>query len=98
MEQQTIEISPSELRAILKEYEYDPDVMCEDDERVIRIKRALQKLQEPDRILWCLYMDLGASRKVGAVLHVSHSTVLKEINRIKLEIKYQMMIDNYDIS
>lgn len=96
--EQKIDISPSELRAILKEYEYDPDVMCEDDDRVILIKRALQKLQEPDRILWCLYMDLGASRKVGAVLHVSHSTVLKEINRIKLEIRCLMMTDNYDIS
>jgi DNA-directed RNA polymerase specialized sigma subunit len=93
-----IDISPTELRAILKEYEYDPDIMCEDDERVIRIKRALQRLQDPDKILWCLYMDLGASRKVGKVLGVSHSTVLKEINRIKLEIRYQMMIDDYDIS
>ena len=96
--EQKIEITPSELRAIMKEYEYDPDIMCEDDERVIKIKRALQKLQDSDRILWCLYMDLGASRKVGSVLHVSHSTVLKEINRIKMEIRYQMMIDDYDIS
>lgn len=96
MEQPKIEISPSELRAMLKEYEYDPDVMCEDDERVIRIKRALQKLKDYDRILWVLYMELGASRKCGAVLGVSHSTILKEINRIKMEIRYQMMIDDYD--
>ena len=96
--EQKIDISPSELRAMMKDYEYDPDIMCEDDERVIKIKRALQKLQDYDRILWVLYMELGASRKVGSVLHVSHSTVLKEINRIKLEIRYQMMIDDYDIS
>lgn len=96
--EQKIDISPSELRAMMKDYEYDPDIMCEDDERVIRVKRALQKLQDYDRILWVLYMELGASRKVGSVLHVSHSTVLKEINRIKLEIRYQMMIDDYDIS
>ena len=96
--EQKIDISPSELRAMMKEYEYDPDIMCEDDERVIKIKRALQKLQDYDRILWVLYMELGASRKVGSVLHVSHSTVLKEINRIKLEIRYQMMIDDSDIS
>lgn len=96
MEQPKIEISPTELRAILAEYEYNQDVMCNEDVRVIKIKRALQKLQEPDRILFCLYMDLGASRKVGSVLHVSHSTVLKEINRIKMEIRYQMMVDDYD--
>lgn len=96
MEQPKIEISPSELRAILAEYEYNPDVMSDEDVRVIKIKRALAKLNAPDRILFCLYMDLGASRKVGACLGVSHSTVLKEINRIKMEIRYQMMIDDYD--
>lgn len=89
-----LNIKPEELRAILKEYEYNDDVMCEDDERVRAIKKALTKLNEADRIIFCLYMDLGASRKVGKVLGVSHSTILKEINRIKMEIRYQMMADH----
>ncbi len=91
-----IGISPEELRAIIAEYDYNEDIMTDEDVRVIKIKRALTKLPLPDKILFCLYMDLGASRKVGTVLGVSHSTILKEINRIKVEIRYQMMIDNYD--
>lgn len=94
MAQPTIEIDPNELKAIMAEYEYKPDVMTKDDVRVIKIKKALGKLDVPDRVIFCLYMDLGASRKVGKVLGVSHSTILKEINRIKMEIRYQVMIDN----
>lgn len=89
-----ISISSEELRAIMDEYKYNPDVMNGEDERVSQIKRALGKIDMPDQIIFCLYMDLGASRKVGQVLGVSHSTILKEINRIKKEIRYQIMIDN----
>lgn len=94
MTDQKIDIKPEELRAIMAEYEYDPDMMCDEDERVHKIKKALTKLPMPDRIIFCLYMDMGASRKVGKVLGVSHSTILKEINRIKTEIRYQIMIDD----
>lgn len=94
MQEQTLKISPEELRAIMKEYEYDDDVMNDEDERVRKVKRAMTKLQMADRIIFCLYMELGASRKVGMVLGVSHSTILKEVNRIKREIRYQIMIDD----
>ena len=57
------------------------------------VKKAISKLNDPDRIIFCLYMDLGGSRKVGKVLGVSRTTVLKEINRIKMEIRYLMMAD-----
>ena len=90
-----IDINPDELRAIMVEYEYNPDVMCDDDERVILVKRALTKISKPDKILFCLYMDQGSSRKVGKILGVSHSAILKEIKRIKGEIRYQIMIDDY---
>ena len=86
-------INPEELRAILADYKYDDDIMCDDDERVLAIKKAISKLNDPDRIIFCLYMDLGGSRKVGKVLGVSRTTVLKEINRIKMEIRYLMMAD-----
>lgn len=79
-----INITPDELHQIMKEYEYDPDVMNDEDERSLAIKKAMTKLPEADRIVWCLYMDLGSSRKLGALLGgVSHSTILKEINRIR---------------
>lgn len=95
-EEQKITISPEELRAIMAEYEYHEDIFNDEDTRATMIKRALSKIPLPDRIIFCLYMDLGASRKVGAVLGVSHSTILKEINRIKVEIRYEMMNDDYD--
>ena len=94
MQEQTIQVSPEELRAIMKEYEYNEDIMNDEDDRVIKVKRALTKLNDADRIIFCLYLDLGASRKVGKVLGVSHSTILKEVNRIKREIRYQIMIDD----
>ena len=94
MQEQTLKISPEELRAIMKEYEYDDDVMNDEDERVRKVKRAMTKLKMAVRIIWVLYMELGASRKVGACLGVSHSTILKEVNRIKREIRYQIMIDD----
>ena len=88
-----IQIKPEELRAILADYKYEEDVMTNDDERVIEIKKAISKLLEPDRIIFCLYVDIGSSRKLGKILGVSRSTVLKEINRIKLEIRSKMMED-----
>lgn len=82
-----IDITPDELHAIVKEYEYDPDVMNDEDERSLAIKMAMTHLTEADRIIWCLYMELESSRKLGQLLGgVSHSTILKEINRIRDEI------------
>lgn len=89
-----IKVDSNELKAILEEYKYNPDVMSEEDERVIKCKKALGKIPIPDRTIFCLYLDLGASRKVGKLLGVSHSTILKEINRIKKEIRYFIMIDD----
>lgn len=88
-----IQIKPEELRAILADYQYDDDIMNDDDERVLEIKKAISRLSEPDRIIFCLYIDIGSSRKLGRILGVSRSTVLKEIARIKLEIRHLMMED-----
>ena len=88
-----IQIKPEELRAILADYKYDDDIINDDDDRVREIKKAISKLLEPDRIIFCLYVDIGSSRKLGKILGVSRSTVLKEINRIKLEIRSKMMED-----
>lgn len=86
-----IDITPDELHSIMKEYAYDPDIFNDEDERSLAIKLALSKIPDSDRIIWCLYMELGSSRKLGAILGgVSHSTILKEINRIRMEIIEQM--------
>ena len=82
-----IDITPDELRAILSEYAYDPDIMNNEDERSLEIKKAMTCLDDAERIIFCLYMELQSSRKLGEFLGgISHSTVLKEINRIRKKI------------
>ena len=82
----TIKISPPELKAILKEYSYEEDIFTEDDPRVQTVKWALSQIPDADRIIFCLWLDQESSRKVGKILGVSHSTILKELKRIKKEI------------
>ena len=53
---------------------------------MVAIKWALSKIPDADRIIYCLWLDLESSRKVGKILGVSHSTILKELKRIKNEI------------
>lgn len=84
-------ITGKELRSILGEYEYNDDVMCEDTAKVRAAKKALQNISESDRIIYCLYLDQQSSRKVGKLLGVSHSTILKQLQRIKAELLYQIM-------
>lgn len=82
----TIKITASELKDILKEYEYEEDIFTLDDPRVVAIKWALSQIPDADRIIFCLWLDQQSSRKVGKILGVSHSTILKELKRIKAEI------------
>ena len=98
-----INITPDELRAIMKEYAYDSDPMNPEDERSLEIKWALSKQPEADQIIWCLYMELESSRKLGELLGgVSHSTILKEVNRIRENIisllKTRTIIDNQTLT
>lgn len=83
-------INPKTLKDILSEYAFNDDIMCQEDERTMATKWALSQIPEADRILFCLYLDLGASRKVGTLLGVSHSTILKEMHRIKTMIKSEL--------
>ena len=95
MQKIDIDITPDELRSIVKEYEYNPDPMNDEDERSLAIKEAMTHLPDADRIIWCLYMELQSSRKLGALLGgVSHSTILKEVTRIRDEIMKNMGLTN----
>ena len=78
------EITPKEIKDVLKEYEYDSDIMNDEDPRVLAIKEALAQVPPADKIMFCMYLELGSSRRLGKFLGgISHSTVLKEIKRIK---------------
>ena len=84
--QSQLRIAPNELRKIIDEYRPDDDIMRDDDDRVYQIKKALWQLSEPEKIIFCLYLDQRSSRKVGKLLGVSHSTILNEIKIIKAKI------------
>jgi DNA-directed RNA polymerase specialized sigma subunit len=92
-----IKITGTELRAIMDEYKFNDDVMCDDSQKVRVAKMALQKISESDRIIYCLYLDQQSSRKVGKILGVSHSTILKQLQRIRQELLYQIMSIDEDL-
>ena len=78
------DITKKEIKDVLADYEYNDDIMCDEDPRTLAIKEAMTELPQQDKIIFCMYLELGSSRKLGKFLGgISHSTVLKEIQRIK---------------
>ena len=79
-------ITSEELKAIMADYEYNPDILSEEDERTIKIKHALTKLPLADKIIFCLQTDIQSFRKVGNILGISYTSVFNEFKRIRNEI------------
>ena len=77
-----MKITSEELKAILADYEYNSDILCDEDERAIKIKHALTKIPLADKIIFCLQTD----RKVSKILGVSYTTIFNEYKRIRNEI------------
>ena len=74
----------SEFRKIRQDYTYNPDIMNEEDERSIRLKKIIdQKLSLADKTIILLYVDCQSYRKLGKRLGVSHMTIRREVQRIK---------------
>lgn len=71
------------LKEIIDEYKPDNSIWREDNQLIDKIKRAIQKLNDADKIIFILYCETGSLREVGKKLGVSHSTIFKEIKRIK---------------
>ena len=75
----------------MEEYAYHEDVMSDEPQKVRIAKKALSMLPEPDRILFTLCLDKESSRDVGKILGCSHSTILKQIKKIKQDIIFNIM-------
>lgn len=74
----------AEYRIIRAEYAFDPDVMCRDDERVRRVKEIVDtRLSAVDKTIILLYADCQSLRKLAKKMGVSHTTIRKDVNRIK---------------
>ena len=73
-----------DFKEIKEDYKFSDDIMCNEDERIHRIKEIINtKLSIVDKTLILLYTDCQSYRKLGARLGLSHMTCRKEIIRIK---------------
>lgn len=77
-----------DIQMMIKEYEAPvEDIWTEEDEEIIMLKKAVQSLSPADRIIFLLYAEYGSLRQVGKELGVSHTTIYKQINLIKSQIR-----------
>lgn len=73
-----------EYRRIKEDYKFNPEIMCQDDPRVARLKEIIDtKLSQVDKTIILLYCDCQSLRKLGKMMHLSHMTIRREVNRIK---------------
>lgn len=70
----------------MEDYKPDETIWREDNDDMLLLKRALDSLEDSDRIIFILYAEWGSLRKVGKKLSVSHSIIYKNISRIKRQI------------
>lgn len=74
----------AEFRKIKEDYQFNPDIMCDDDPRISRVKEIIDtKLSLADKTIILLYVDCQSYRKLGARLGVSHMTIRRDVQRIK---------------
>jgi transcriptional regulator of aromatic amino acid metabolism len=73
-----------DFKEIKEDYKFSDDIMCNEDERIHRIKEIINnKLSIVDKTLILLYTDCQSYRKLGQRLGLSHMTCREEIMRIK---------------
>ena len=80
----TLKITANELRNIIEAYEINP---MEDDDRSYAIKKALNKLEISDKIIYLLFMELETKTAVAEVLGISRISATRIIKRIENQIK-----------
>lgn len=73
-----------DIHRIKQDYAWNSDIMCDEDERVNRVKEIIDtKLSLADKTIILLYVECQSYRKLGARLGVSHMSVRREVLRIK---------------
>lgn len=91
-----IMIEKSLLNELFEKYGDNGDIWS-DEQQITRALRYIvfNKLNDVDRIIFLLYVDLASLRQVGKALGLSHSVIYKEIKRIK-EVINGYMYNNPD--
>lgn len=75
----------SNITNVMKEYKPDNSIWREYSDDVLMLKKAMDNLNDSDRVIFVLYCEYGSLRKVAKQLGVSHSIIYKNISRIKRE-------------
>jgi len=70
------------VEELLKDYEFDLDLLDVDDETLETFERW-SKLNKAEQIVMCLYAEFRSYRDVGNLLGCSHTTAGKYINQIR---------------
>lgn len=87
---QNIKITPSELKKICKDYEYDEQAHMMIDEGQNEtphlIKKAMTYLDRADFVIFCLYMEYQSERKVADLLGCSRTPLHYNLVKTKKKI------------
>lgn len=73
----------SNINKVMESYKPDNSIWREYNDDILILKKAMDNLNDADRIIFVLYCEYGSLRKVGKELGVSHSIIYKNISRIK---------------
>lgn len=70
------------LQNIIDDYKVKQGIFNDDEHHIHILKKAINNLNDADKIIFILYAEYSSLRKVGDLLGVSHTIVYKEIKRI----------------
>lgn len=79
----TLNQSEININELLKDYEPDFSLFTDVDDRLLAIEDKWESLELPYKILLVLYAEYGSLRKVASLLGFSHTTIAKEINKLR---------------
>lgn len=82
-----LNITAQEIRNICSQYTFNEDCKLTDDDRSYSIKKAMDKLEKSDFIIYCLFMELGTKTQVAEVLGISRISATRIIKGIETHIK-----------
>lgn len=71
------------IQEILKDYTLDFGLFTDLDDRLLEIEDKWEKLELPYKTVLILYAEYGSLRKVASLLGFSHTTIAKEIDKIR---------------
>ena len=83
--------NPEEIKEILKQYEPNPE---QDTDEMLILKNKIATLDTADRVILLLYAECQSQRQLGEMFGLSHSTIAKELKRIKKELGYGDAVDD----